>query len=163
MSKISTGLQDVGMLAVAILVCFGTAAIGAAVTTPKIPFWYAELAKPDWAPPNWIFGPVWTLLYLLMAIAVWQIWRVVRSDGAKFPLVLFAVQLTLNSLWSVLFFGLASPGAAAIEIIVLWVAILATVIVFWRRSPWAGGLMLPYLVWVGFAMFLNFSIWRLNS
>jgi tryptophan-rich sensory protein len=153
--------QAIGLV-VAIVICFAAAGLGGLVTTPQIPNWYADLAKPNWTPPGWIFGPVWSCLYLMMAVAAWLVWRQHGFAGAKLPLTLFAIQLALNSLWSVLFFGLQNPGAAAVEIILLWVAILATLIAFWKRSRWAGGLLLPYLAWVSFAAVLNVAIWRMN-
>ena len=159
--KPDTLQQGIG-LAVFILVCFAAAGLGGIVTTPNIPTWYADLAKPAWTPPDWIFGPVWTLLYLMMAVSAWLVWRQTGFAGAKLPLGLFAIQLVLNSLWSVLFFGLQSPGASAVEIILLWAAILATLIAFWKRSNLAGGMLAPYLAWVSFAAALNFAIWRLN-
>jgi tryptophan-rich sensory protein len=149
-------------LAVTILICFAAAGLGGLVTTPKIPNWYADLAKPAWTPPDWVFGPVWTLLYLMMAVAAWLVWRPKGFAGAKLPLALFGIQLALNSLWSVLFFGLQRPGLAAIEIVILWAAILATTVEFWSRSSWAGALMTPYLIWVTFAALLNFAIWQMN-
>jgi benzodiazapine receptor len=154
--------QGIG-LAAFILVCFAAAGVGGLVTTPNIPTWYASLAKPTWTPPDWVFGPVWSLLYLMMATSAWLVWRQTGLAGAKLSLGLFAVQLVLNSLWSVLFFGLQSPGAALVEIILLWVAILATMIVFWGRSRLAGGLLAPCLAWLSFAAVLNFAIWRLNA
>jgi tryptophan-rich sensory protein len=150
-------------LVVLIAICFAAAGLGSLVTTPRIPDWYAGLAKPTWTPPNWIFGPVWSCLYLMMAVAAWLVWRQAGLTGAKLPLALFAIQLALNSLWSALFFGLQNPGVAALEIVLLWVAILATLIAFWKRSPWAGGLLVPYLGWVSFAAALNVAIWRLNA
>jgi tryptophan-rich sensory protein len=150
-------------LVVSILICFAAAGIGSLATTPQIPGWYANLAKPTWTPPGWIFGPVWTLLYLMMAVAAWLVWRQAGFAGAKLPLALFAIQLALNSLWSVLFFGLQNPGAAAVEIILLWAAILATMVTFGRRSRVAGGLLAPYLAWVSFAAVLNAAIWRMNA
>jgi tryptophan-rich sensory protein len=98
-----------------------------------------------------------------MAIAAWLVWRQAGFAGVKLPLTLFAIQLALNSLWSVLFFGLQNPGAAVVEIILLWAAILATLIAFWKRSRWAGGLLVPYLAWVSFAAVLNVAIWRMNG
>lgn len=154
--------QAIGLV-VAIVICFAAAGLGAAATTPEIRGWYASIAKPAWNPPDWIFGPVWTLLYLMMAVAAWLVWRRAGFAGAKLPLALFAIQLALNSLWSVLFFGLHNPGAAAVEIVLLWGTILATLIAFRRRSRWAGGLLVPYLAWVSFASALNFTIWRLNA
>ena len=125
--------------------------------------WYASLSKPSWNPPNAIFGPVWTLLYALMAVSAWLVWRRAGFGGAGAALGLFVFQLVLNALWSYLFFGLHRPDIAFFEIVVLWVAILAVVLLFWRVDRTAGALMLPYLTWVGFASFLNFTLWRMNS
>lgn len=158
----SSSQQAIGFL-VAIAICFTAAGLGGMVTTPQIPGWYATLAKPTWNPPAWIFGPVWSLLYLMMAVAAWLVWRQAGIARAKLPLGLFAVQLMLNSLWSVLFFGFHSPGAAAVEILLLWAAILATLITFWQWSKLAGWLLVPYLAWVSFATVLNVTIWRLNT
>ncbi len=140
-----------------IAICFAVAGIGGLVTTPSIPNWYAGLAKPSWTPPNWLFGPVWSVLYLSMAVAAWLVWR----KGGRWPLVLFAAQLAFNAAWLWLFFGIHSPGAAFIDIVLLWIAIAVTTIAFWRRSVVAGLLFLPYLAWVSFAAVLNFAIWRL--
>jgi tryptophan-rich sensory protein len=150
-------------LIVFLTVCFAAAGIGGAVTTPKIGTWYATLAKPSWNPPNWIFGPVWSALYCCMAIAAWSVWRQDGFSGAKVPLALFAVQLVLNILWSCIFFGLEKPGIALGEVLLLWAAIAATMVTFWRISRIAGILFVPYLAWVSFASFLNFVIWRLNG
>jgi benzodiazapine receptor len=125
--------------------------------------WYASLAKPSWTPPNGVFGPVWTALYVMMGVAAWLVWRRAGFKAAAAALVAFLAQLVLNALWSYLFFGLHRPGVALIEIGALWVAILATVVLFWRENPRAGALMLPYLAWVGFASVLNFALWRLNG
>ncbi len=125
--------------------------------------WYASLAKPDWNPPSYVFGPVWTTLYILMGISAWLVWRKVGFSGAKSVLALFLVQLVLNSLWSYLFFGLHQPGFALIEIVILWSVILVVTIGFWRISATAGIMLLPYLCWVGFASVLNLQLWRLNS
>lgn len=124
--------------------------------------WYAALAKPAWTPPSWIFPPVWTLLYALMGISAWLVWRRVGFSGAAPALSLFVTQLVLNALWSYLFFGIHRPDLAFFEIVVLWAAILATLILFWRVTAVAGLLLLPYLLWVGFAVALNFALWRLN-
>lgn len=123
--------------------------------------WYAGLAKPAWTPPDWLFGPAWTTLYLLMALAAWKVWIAVRRIDAA--LLLYLVQLVLNALWSWLFFGLQRPDLALANIVVLWLLILATLVLFWRRDRLAGVLMLPYLAWVGFATALNLAIWRLNG
>ena len=155
-------LRQVFGLAAFVLICFAAAGLGGLVTTPRIPTWYADLAKPAWTPPGWIFGPVWTALYLMMAFSAWLVWRQAGLAGARFPLALFAIQLVLNSLWPVVFFGLQSPGAAAVEIILLWAAILATLLAFWKRSTLAGALLMPYLAWVSFAAVLNVTIWWMN-
>lgn len=150
-------------LIVLLVLCFAAAGVGGAVTTPKIPGWYATLAKPSWNPPNWIFGPVWSALYCGMAVAAWLVWRQGGLAGARLPLALFGVQLFLNVLWSCLFFGLQNPGLAFAEVLLLWASIAATMVVFWLRSTVAGILFVPYLAWVSFASVLNFVIWRLNS
>ena len=151
----------VGLL-VAIVVCFAAAGIGSLATVGAIPTWYAALPKPSWNPPNWIFGPVWSLLYLMMAVAAWLVWRAAGWPGARLALGLFAIQLVLNVGWSVVFFGLHRPGWALGEIVVLWCAILATLLLFRPISPVAALLLVPYLLWVTFASALNFAVWRLN-
>ena len=125
--------------------------------------WYASLSKPSWNPPSAVFGPVWTVLYILMGIAAWLVWKEQGFGGARLALGIYIFQLILNGLWSYLFFGLNNPFAAFVEILVLWLFILATLILFWRVKPLAGALLLPYLGWVGFASVLNFTLWRLNS
>jgi len=151
-------------LIIFVAVCFAVAGLGSLSTNPSIDNWYAALTKPSWNPPNWVFGPVWTILYLMMAIAAWLVWRRKGSvAAAAVPLALFAVQLLLNALWSYLFFGLHRPDLAFAEIVLLWAAILATMLAFRRAVPLAGWLLLPYLLWVTFAAFLNFTIWRLNQ
>ncbi len=125
--------------------------------------WYASLDKPSWNPPSAVFGPVWTVLYVLMGVAAWLVWKRAGFAGAPVALGLFGLQLVLNALWSYLFFGLQQPALAFIEIVVLWFAILATTIAFWRVSVPAGMLLLPYLAWVGFASALNLRLWRLNA
>ncbi len=150
-------------LAVAILICFGAAGLGSLFTTPSIGGWYLTLRKPAWTPPNWVFGPVWSLLYLSMAAAAWLVWRKSGMSGARLALVLFAVQLLFNVFWSAIFFSAHMPGVAFAEIVLLWLMILATTVSFWPVSQTAGWLMVPYLVWVAFAAALNYSIWRLNA
>ncbi len=125
--------------------------------------WYASLEKPSWNPPNWIFGPVWTALYILMAVAAWLVWTRGRWTAQIRPLTLFLVQLALNAAWTPLFFGLKNPGFAFAEIILLWLAIAATLIVFRPVSRTAAWLLAPYLAWVSFALWLNFTLWQLNS
>lgn len=143
--------------------------IGAFFTTPAIGTWYATLTKPALNPPNWIFGPVWTILYICMGVAVflvWSSWAETPEGGEKKKkrnaLIIFDVQLALNVLWSVLFFGLHSPFAAFLEIIVLWCMIAWTIIVFYPISRAAAYLLVPYILWVSFASYLNYSLWMLN-
>jgi tryptophan-rich sensory protein len=150
-------------LALVLLVCLGVGALGSLATTRSIGDWYATLRKPPWNPPNWIFAPVWTALYASMAVAAWMVWLRAGPRAAWGALGLFVVQLVLNLGWSWLFFGLRNPGAAVLEIALLWVSILVTLLAFRRISPAAGWLMVPYLGWVSFAAALNFTIWRLNA
>jgi len=125
--------------------------------------WYAALAKPSWNPPSAVFAPVWSTLYILMGVAAWLVWRKAGFAGAPVALALFVFQLVLNALWSYLFFGAHRPDLAFVDIVVLWLAILATTIGFWRVSVPGGVLLLPYLCWVGFASALNLQLWRLNA
>ena len=149
-------------LAVFIAICLGAGGLGAVATTPEIDGWYRTLAKPAWNPPDAVFGPVWTTLFILMAIAAWLIWRPEGFKVAAMPLTLFAMQLVLNVSWSWIFFGMHQPGWAFVEIVALWLAIVATTAAFFRCSELGGCLLVPYLAWVSFAAVLNFTIWRLN-
>lgn len=124
--------------------------------------YYASLARPSWAPPGWLFGPVWTALYALMAFAAWLVWRRGGWSARRGPLTLYLVQLALNALWTPIFFGLRQPGLALAEILLLLLAIAATLRAFWKASRAAGALLAPYLAWVGFATALSFSLWRMN-
>jgi len=142
-----------------LVLTFGAAALGAQFMPDE---WYRQLNKPAWNPPNAIFAPVWTVLYLLMATATWLVWRRYGFSGASLPLTLFVFQLLLNAAWTWLFFGRHRIEGALIDIIVLWVAILATLISFWKLEPRAGLLLVPYLAWVSFATVLNWTFWRLN-
>ncbi len=138
-------------------------AIGSLFTFQSIPVWYAGLAKPELAPPNWIFGPVWTVLYILMGSAAFLVWRRgLELRKVRLALSLFIGQLVLNALWSIIFFGLHNPGLAFIEIVFLWTAIVATIVSFAHISKTAAWLLAPYIVWVSFASYLNFAIWMLN-
>jgi tryptophan-rich sensory protein len=154
--------QQILALAICLAICFAAAGIGSLLTTPSINGWYAGLAKPRWTPPNWVFGPVWSTLYAMMAVAAWLVWRR-GGDEVRLALILFAVQLALNVAWSGLFFALRLPGAAFAEILLLWVAIGATTLTFGRISTAAALLFVPYFAWVGFAAILNLAIWRLNA
>jgi len=146
-------------LAAWVLVSFAPGWIGARWTPGA---WYAGLVKPALTPPGVVFPVVWTTLYALMGVAAWLVWRRAGFAGAAWPLGLVLAQLVLNGLWSWLFFGAQRPGAAFVEVVVLWLLILATTVGFWRRLPAAGALLVPYLVWVGFASWLNLRIWTLN-
>lgn len=152
--------KDAAGLVLWVVVALGAGWFGSNFTPGE---WYASLTKPAWNPPSSVFGPVWTVLYVLMGVAAWMVWRKAGFSGARVALSLFFVQLILNALWSYLFFGLERPLAAFVEIIVLWVAILATLVGFWRIRPSAGALLVPYLCWVSFAAALNFQLWRLNT
>ncbi|MBS0191020.1 MAG: TspO/MBR family protein [Phycisphaerales bacterium] len=124
--------------------------------------WYASLNKPAWNPPNWVFGPVWSLLYAMMAVAAWLVWRRGGWAVQRRPLALFVAQWLLNAIWTPLFFGMHMLGAAFGEILVLWLAVAATIIAFWRVSRPAAAMLVPYLAWVSFASVLNFTLWQLN-
>jgi tryptophan-rich sensory protein len=141
---------------------FSAAAIGGYATGESVRTWYPTLNKPSWNPPSWLFGPVWTLLYIMMSVAAWRIWKLRDQPGVKFVLGFFFVHLALNALWSILFFGLHSPGWALIEIIILWSSIALLQRAFWRLDRLAGWLWIPYLAWVSFATILNGTICWLN-
>jgi translocator protein len=153
-------MNDWLALGLAIGACFGAAAVGSSATVRGLREWYPSLRKPSWNPPNGIFGPVWTALYLAMAIAVWLVWR--SGSDVAVPFGLFAAQLALNVAWSVVFFGQRNVRGAAVVIVGLWLAIAATLVVFWSIDPVAGTLFVPYLAWVTFASVLNGAIARLN-
>ncbi len=157
------GARDIVKLVVSIVACQCAGAIGSVFTTPAIPTWYAALEKPSFTPPNWLFAPAWITLYVLMAVAAFLVWRQgFAREGVRCALIVFLVQLVLNALWSVVFFGLHSPLYGMVVILALWVAILVTIIKFFRLSVAAGSLMLPYILWVSFASALNIAIWVLN-
>ncbi len=145
-----------------LVLCLTAGGLGAVATTPEIEGWFRTVDKPSWNPPNWVFGPVWTTLYVLMAVAAWLVWKPAGWKVAAWPLTLFGVQLVLNVGWSWIFFNLHELGWAFVELVLLWLAIAATTVAFFRRSQVAGYLMVPYLAWVTFAGVLNFAIWRLN-
>jgi benzodiazapine receptor len=144
-----------------VLVAFVIASFAAAATGVifKPGDWYKQLDKPGWRPPDWLFAPVWTVLYASIALSGWLVWRQAGIAGAALPLSVFLVQLLLNAAWMPIFFGLHRLGLALVEILVLWAAILATIILFQRVSLAAAMLLVPYLAWVGFAAALNYSIW----
>jgi tryptophan-rich sensory protein len=137
---------------------FAAAALGG-IATRQAPEFYAQLVRPEWAPPGWVFGPVWTTLYFLMGVAAWRVWR---KDGFGFPVYVFVVQLAFNALWSWLFFAWRMGAAAFLDVVLLWALIVATVVAFFRVERFAGLLMLPYLAWVSFAAALTYAVWRAN-
>ena len=144
-----------------ILATLVVGAVGNMFTAPSIPTWYAELLKPSFNPPNWVFAPVWTALYILMAVAASRVWKV---TGLKSPeIALYAVQLALNLAWSILFFGLHKILWALADLGLLLALVVVTLVAFWRRDRVAGALMLPYFGWSGFAFLLNLAIWRFNG
>jgi len=150
------------VLALSLLTCFAAGAIGSVFTMPAISGWYASLCRPAWTPPSWLFGPVWSVLYAMMGVAVWLVWRRVGFSGAPFAFVAFGVQLALNAAWSAIFFGMRRPMAAFIEILFLWVAIACTIVSFAHVDMLAAALLLPYLAWVTFAAALNHAVARQN-
>jgi tryptophan-rich sensory protein len=152
--------QIVGLVAW-LAVTFIAAAIGS-IASIKAAAFYTQLARPEWAPPPDLFGPVWTVLYALMGIAAWLVWRVGGFQKARTALTLFLVQLLVNALWSWLFFAWHLGALAFAEIILLWALVAATIVAFWRIRPLAGAFLIPYLLWVSFAATLNYSVWQLN-
>ncbi|HTN74389.1 MAG TPA: TspO/MBR family protein [Pirellulaceae bacterium] len=147
------------------LFIIGVMIVGAsgAVFTPGGPNdWYAQLQRPPLAPPSWIFAPVWTTLYVMMATSAWLIWEARREQAVRWPLTLFAMQLLCNAAWSPLFFGAQQPLLALIDLVAMWALIVATIVSFARISRWAALLLVPYLAWVSFAGYLNAGFWWLN-
>ncbi len=157
-------------LIASILICEFAGIIGTIYTIPAINSWYVTLMKPGFNPPAWIFGPVWTILYLLMGIALWLIWekKGVEPEAKQWAIVIFIIQLLFNAKWSIIFFGMHSVSLALIDIILLWISILITIILFSKISKGAAWLLVPYILWVSFAgvlsfaIYLNYSIWALN-
>ncbi|WP_337054666.1 TspO/MBR family protein [Pseudoxanthomonas sp. USHLN014] len=160
MQGVSGKRQVLGLVGWLLLVLVA-GAIGAAASVQAATF-YATLAQPSWAPPAAVFGPVWSVLYVLMGIAAWLVWRRGGWAAQRRALTVFVAQLALNALWSWLFFGWHLGAAAMLDIVVLWVLIVVTVAMFWRVRPLAGLLLLPYLAWVTFASALNYAVWQLN-
>ena len=143
-------------------ICLGVSLLGGWITQTSVNDWYQTLKKPHLTPPDWLFAPTWITLYVMMAVAAWRVWTRATSHARRKAMSAFAIQLTLNLAWSVLFFGAKSPGMAAIEIFALWIAIIISLIIFWHIDRLAGWLMCPYLLWVTFASYLNVSIFVLN-
>lgn len=156
-------LNDIVKLVISIVVCQLAGVIGSFFTAPAIPTWYAALNKPSFTPPNWVFGPVWITLYFLMAIAAFLIWKQgLNVPGVKTALLLFVVQLALNGVWSPAFFGMRSPLTGVVVIILLWIVLMTTIMVFFNLSRMAAVLLIPYILWVSYATLLNMSIMILN-
>jgi benzodiazapine receptor len=150
-------------LVICLALTFSAAFIGSLFTRSAVPDWYATLNKPSFTPPNWLFGPVWTILYILMAISAFIVWQKgLANPAVRVALTIYLIQLILNALWSVIFFGLKFPLFAFFEILLLWSAIAFTIFTFARASITAAFLLIPYILWVSFAAVLNFSIWFLN-
>jgi len=157
-------INTVVKLVVSIIACFAAGGIGSLFTSKAIPEWYAGLTKPRYTPPNWAFGPVWTTLYILMAISLFLVWQKgLVTPGVVLAFTLFWIQLVFNSLWSIIFFGLKSKGGGVIIIIILWMLILTTIIKSFPISTVAGSLLIPYIIWVSLATYLNIGIWLLNK
>jgi len=157
MSKQTQVLGLIGWL----VVSFATSAIGAVASIQAKTF-YVQLTQPSWAPPGWVFGPVWTTLFAMMAIAAWLVWRSGGFSSNRVALSLFLIQLVVNALWSWLFFAWHQGDLALANIVLLWILIFATIVCFWRVRPLAGMLLIPYLLWVSFAAVLNYAMWQLN-
>lgn len=148
----------IGLLILNALVAGG----GSIASTTGVDGWYADAAKPDWIPPNWLFGPVWTVLYVMMAVAAWWVWREVDATSARLPLVLYGVQLALNAAWTPVFFGAEILGGGLLIILLLEVALVATIVAFHRVHPRAAWLLGPYLAWALYATTLNAAVAALN-
>lgn len=157
-------MQKILRIATVIMTCLAVGYISSIVTRENIPTWYALINKPFFTPPNWVFAPVWTLLYIMIGFAAGSVWNKIDTDetNVKKAFLFFLIQLALNALWSYLFFGLRNPMLASFEIILLWLMIYETYVQFKKIDKVSGYLLLPYLAWVSFATILTFSIWYLN-
>ena len=145
-----------------VLLAVGAGAIGAAATGTSVHTWYVGLSKPGWNPPDWIFAPIWTLLYLFMAVATWRVWKTGNPTSARRTVSLYSAQLSLNALWSILFFGPHRIGAALVDTTALLALLVVVLIRYWRADRTAAAMWIPYVAWVGFATALNLAIWQLN-
>lgn len=157
----SMNMKDLVSLIVFLAICLGIAAVAGFVTAANIPTWYESLAKPSFTPPDGVFGPVWTLLYILIALSGWMVWRKIGFSPDQ-PLVIYGLQLALNFAWSFIFFGAHLIGLAVIDVLLLWFAIVWNIATFWRVDRVAAALLVPYLAWVSFASALNIAVWQLN-
>ena len=155
--------NNIVKLVISLIIPFLAAGIGSLFTVRTVSTWYESLQMPVYSPPSWVFSPVWTILFLMMGFALYLVWKKgIKTKAAKTAIIFFGIQLGLNALWSILFFGLKSPALAFMEIIVLWFAILGTIVSFYKISRLAAYLLIPYILWVSFAIILNFSILLLN-
>lgn len=154
-------VRNLPKLVFAILICQGAGFLGSIFTAPAISTWYVTLQKPELSPPNWVFAPVWTALFLMMGIALYLVLS--AKVQSKKAVQLFGFQLGLNVAWSIIFFGLKNPGLALLEIVILWIAIFLTIKSFYQINKTAGYLLVPYLLWVSLALYLNYQIWILNE
>jgi translocator protein len=150
------------VLAMFLGLCAVVAGLGSVMSASAMDGWYGRLEQPGWDPPDWVFGPVWSVLYVLIAVSGWLVWRARGWFESRAALIAWGVQLALNLLWTAVFFGLEQPGLATVEIAFLWMAIVANIVMFWFVSRLAAVLLVPYLIWVTYAAALTFSIWRLN-
>jgi tryptophan-rich sensory protein len=155
-------VKDIVRAAAAVVFCELVGISGALFTGPAVDGWYRTLERPAFAPPNWVFGPAWTLLYALMGIAAYLVWKAPKTPARRAALAWFGAQLALNAIWSPVFFGLKNPGFALLIIVMMWAAIVATIAAFARVRTAAAWLLVPYLLWVSFATYLNYSFWALN-
>jgi benzodiazapine receptor len=156
----SSPFRSASIFVALLVLCFGVAAVGGLTTAQSVTEWYPSLVRPWWRPPNWLFGPVWTILYTAMAVAMWLVWR--QAADVRRPAALFACQLLLNAAWSPVFFGLRRLDLGLVVIVAMWLAIAVTIGAFRRESPLAALLLLPYLAWVSFATALNAWLWWMN-
>lgn len=157
-------MNSIVKLLISIVSCLAAGGIGSLFTYKAIPNWYPTLKKPPYTPPNSAFGPVWTTLYILMGLSIFLIWQGgLAEDNVLLAFIFFWVQLAINAVWSIIFFGMRSKGGGVIVIIFLWLLILATIITSFKVSVWAGALLIPYIVWVSIASYLNIGIWLLNK
>jgi benzodiazapine receptor len=150
-------------LILALVLTLGVGAVAGYITMSEVTSWYPTIQKPSWTPPNWLFAPVWTVLYVLMAIAFWMVWKKPVTERRNAAVFIYLLQLTFNFLWSIIFFWLHQLGWASVEIVMLWILIVATFFTFRKISRTASWLLLPYLAWVSFATALTISIWRMNG
>lgn len=157
----SMNMKDLVSLIVFLAICLGIAAVAGFVTAANIPTWYESLAKPSFTPPDGVFGPVWTILYVLIALSGWMVWRKIGFSPDQ-PLVIYGLQLALNFAWSFIFFGAHLIGLAVIDVLLLWFATVWNIATFWRVDRVAAALLVPYLAWVSFASALNIAVWQLN-